>query len=102
VRGNSWNSHKDKEFGQKLFHPFAEGLLRCRRLHVELAKRPETLFKSMLLRCSRLVLLTRRQARIRSLGCAGDRLLIQVFDSFGPPSQLFVVGVRFFEIVDIA
>ena len=62
--GNSWNSHKEKEFGQKLFDPFAEGLLRCRRLHIGVTKRPETLFKSVLLRCPRLVLVTSRQARI--------------------------------------
>ena len=40
--------------------------------------------------------------RIRAVCRPGDGFLIQVFDRFGPPSQILVVGARFFEIVDIA
>ena len=60
VRGNPWNGHKDKEFGQKLFNAFAEGLLRCRRVQRGLTQRPKALLESMLLRHPRLMLVARR------------------------------------------
>ena len=102
MSGNSRDSHKDKEFGQKLFNAFAEGLLRYRRVCVRLTKSPKTLLTSMLLCRPCLLLVASRQARIRAVSRPSNGFFIHVFDSFGPRSQILIVGIGFFEIVDSA
>jgi hypothetical protein len=56
----------------------------------------------MLLRDTHLVKLAGRPARIGFLCDPGHRLIIHVFDGFGPPPHLCIIRIFVFEFVDIA
>jgi len=72
---------KNEQFWQEPLNSRVEGLLRGFRLHVRLAKRPQLLFKSTLLRHASLLLLAWSPALIWLLRSQDNRVII---DGLGP------------------
>ncbi len=69
---------------------------------IRLAHLPELPLEGMLLCYANLLRLSWGKIGVRAMLCPGDRLLIEVFDRFGPTQQWLIAGILLFELMDIA
>jgi hypothetical protein len=92
--------HEDKEFGQKVFDSFAEGMHESLGPDKRRAHLPQLLLEGVLERDPLGVLFREGQQRVRDRSSFGS--LVDLLDFFDPLPQLRVIGMQLFEFVDVA